>query len=34
MKTLKKNIITGDEAWWVYGYSVETKAQSSQWSYE
>jgi hypothetical protein len=25
-----KNIITGDEAW-VYGYDVETKAQSSQW---
>jgi hypothetical protein len=25
-----KNIITGDETW-VYGYNVETKAQSSQW---
>jgi hypothetical protein len=27
---LLRNIITGDETW-VYGYDVETKAQSSQW---
>ena len=27
---MKKNIITGAETW-VYGYDVETKAQSSQW---
>ena len=25
-----KSIITGDKAW-VYGYNVETKAQSSKW---
>ena len=25
-----KTIVTGDETW-VYGYDVETKAQSSQW---
>jgi hypothetical protein len=25
-----ENIITGDETW-VYGYDIETKAQSSQW---
>jgi len=25
-----KNVITGDETW-VYGYDIETKAQSSQW---
>ena len=25
-----KTIVTGDETW-VYGYNVETKAQSSQW---
>ena len=25
-----KNIITGDETW-MYGYNVETKAQSKQW---
>jgi hypothetical protein len=25
-----KNVITGDEMW-VYGYDMETKAQSSQW---
>ena len=24
------NVITGDESW-VYGYDIETKAQSSQW---
>ena len=27
---LLKTVITGDETW-VYGYDVETKAQSSQW---
>ena len=27
---LLKRVITGDESW-VYGYDVETKAQSSQW---
>ncbi|CAB3259756.1 unnamed protein product [Arctia plantaginis] len=27
---LLKRVITGDETW-VYGYDVETKAQSSQW---
>jgi len=27
---LLKRVITGDETW-VYGYNVETKAQSSQW---
>ena len=27
---LHKKVITGDESW-VYGYDVETKAQSSQW---
>jgi hypothetical protein len=27
---VKKDIITGAETW-VYGYDVETKAQSSQW---
>ncbi|KZC08958.1 hypothetical protein WN55_11421, partial [Dufourea novaeangliae] len=26
-----KSIITGDETW-VYGYDVETKTQSSQWT--
>ena len=26
-----KNFITGDETW-VYGYDVETKMQSSQWT--
>ena len=25
-----KKVITGGE-WWVYGYDLETKAQSSQW---
>ncbi|KAA1414566.1 hypothetical protein F0U47_20875, partial [Nocardioides antri] len=25
-----KKVITGDESW-VYGYDIETKAQSSQW---
>jgi histone-lysine N-methyltransferase SETMAR len=25
-----KNVITGDETW-VYGYDIETKAQSSRW---
>ena len=29
---LLKKVITGDESW-VYGYDVETKAQSSQWKY-
>ena len=29
---LLKMVITGDESW-VYGYDVETKAQSSQWKY-
>ncbi|UYV78161.1 hypothetical protein LAZ67_16000324 [Cordylochernes scorpioides] len=29
-KNLLQRVITGDEAW-VYGYDVETKAQSSQW---
>ncbi len=29
---LLKRIITGDESW-VYGYNVETKAQSSSWLY-
>ena len=28
---LLKKVITGDESW-VYGYDVETKAQSSQWT--
>ena len=27
---LLKKVITGDEAW-VYGYDIETKAQSCQW---
>ena len=27
---LLKRVITGDESW-VYGYDIETKAQSSQW---
>jgi len=27
---MKENVITGAETW-VYGYDVETKAQSSQW---
>ena len=27
---LLKKVITGDESW-VYGYDIETKAQSSQW---
>ena len=27
---LRKKVITGDELW-VYGYDIETKAQSSQW---
>jgi len=30
MKTLRGQIITGDETW-VYGYDPETKRQSSQW---
>ena len=30
IKTLLKNVITGDETW-VHGYDVETKVQSSQW---
>ena len=29
---LLKKVITGDESW-VYGYDVETKAQSSQWKH-
>jgi hypothetical protein len=29
-KNFLKNVITGDETW-VYGYDIETKAQSSQW---
>ena len=29
---LLKKVITGDESW-VYGYEVETKAQSSQWEH-
>lgn len=29
---LLKRVITGDETW-VYGYDVETKAQSSQWQF-
>ena len=29
---LLKRIITGDKSW-VYGYDVETKAQSSQWKH-
>ena len=27
---LLKMVITGDESW-MYGYDIETKAQSSQW---
>ena len=27
---LLKKVITGDQSW-VYGYDIETKAQSSQW---
>ena len=27
---LFKNVLTGDDSW-VYGYDIETKAQSSQW---
>ena len=30
-KELSSKIITGDESW-VYGYDVETKVQSSQWT--
>ena len=30
---LLKRVITGDESW-VYGYDVETKAQSSQWKFK
>ena len=29
---LLKKVITGDESW-VYGYNVETKAQSSEWKH-
>ena len=29
---LLKKVITGDESW-VYGYEIETKAQSSQWKH-
>ena len=29
---LLKKVITGNESW-VYGYDVETKAQSSQWKH-
>jgi hypothetical protein len=29
-ENFQKNVITGDETW-VYGYDIETKAQSSQW---
>ena len=27
-----KNVVTGDESW-VYGYDIETKAQSAQWKW-
>jgi hypothetical protein len=29
-RNFPKNVITGKEMW-VYGYNIETKAQSSQW---